>query len=135
MQLLSTAIKAGLATAAVVFVMSKCGTGIAGASPPPDVSGKKYSDAVTALKTAGFNAEVGNTIGDQLAQGDCIVTGEAMDSLPSIGTKKYANSAKNVRLTLYCNALQASPGHSGMSAANPDAKRLQSANTQASHGG
>ena len=46
---------------------------VAAAAPSPDMTGKTFSDAQTALTQAGFTAVVANTFGDKLAQGDCKV--------------------------------------------------------------
>jgi PASTA domain len=49
---------------------------VAAAASSPDMTGKTFSDAQTALKQAGFTAVVANTFGDKLAQGDCTVIGQ-----------------------------------------------------------
>ena len=46
------------------------------ASASPDVTGKSFSNAQTALKTAGYTVVVASTVGDKTAQSDCVVTGQ-----------------------------------------------------------
>ena len=47
--------------------------GTAAAKTSPDMTGKTFSEAQTALKQAGLTAVVSITVGDKLAQGDCKV--------------------------------------------------------------
>jgi beta-lactam-binding protein with PASTA domain len=113
--------------AAIAVITVWWSYGVASAAPAPDVFGQKYSDASSTLQNAGFTAEVGSIVGDLVPHSDCIVTGQALDSLPSVGSKKYLNTAKKVRLTLNCNRLQATANSPGMSAGNPESQRLQDA--------
>jgi hypothetical protein len=68
--LVATAAAAGEAWAMLLT------SAVASAASSPDVTGKTFSDAQTALKQAGFTAVVANTFGDKLAQGDCKVIGQ-----------------------------------------------------------
>jgi PASTA domain-containing protein len=61
------------ATAAAEACATLLTSAVAAAAPSPDMTGKTFSDAQTALKQAGFTAVVANTFGDKLAQGDCKV--------------------------------------------------------------
>ncbi len=66
------AIVAGAAAAAVAST-PLIGAGVAAAGPPPDVVGKPYSDAKTALSDASYTPVVATVVGDKLPQSDCYV--------------------------------------------------------------
>ena len=76
------------------------------AKAAPDVSGKKFSEAQAALKTAGFTAVVFSSIGDKLAQGDCIVVhpeSAQQRSTPYEVSPPFGLSNTRVLLSLNCN--------------------------------
>src|SRR6266849_4027307 len=92
-----------LAAAGAAVSFALVGAGVAGADQAPDVSGKKYSDANTALSKAGFTAVVATTVGDQVPQSDCLVTSQEIQPTVNWGPKKYGSSdAKNVLVSLNC---------------------------------
>ena len=105
------------------------GAGVADASP--SVWGKTYADASAVLQKAGYTVVVGTTVGDQLPQAQCLVTSQT-DSVPSsYGPSQFAGvKGKTVTVALNCYPTPASGTQSGYSAANPDAKWLQSHNAQ-----
>jgi PASTA domain len=117
--------------AAAGAAMSLLSAGKAGAQGAPDVTGKKYSEATAALKNAGFTAQLAAKVGDQLSQGDCLVSSQAvLASTSSFGPSQFKGGGGNniVMLSLNCNGGLASAGESGNSAASPEgqaAKKLQ----------
>ena len=107
--------------------VSLLGAGVADASP--SVWGKSYSEATAILHKAGYQVIIGSTVGDQLAQGDCLVTSQS-DSIPSAyGPEQFQTmKAKTVTVALNCYPTPASDTQAGMSAANPNAKWLHDKN-------
>lgn len=109
----------------IAGAMTSLSTGTANASP--DVSGKSFSDASAALANAGYTVVVGSTLGDKLAQSDCLVTSQ-QDMVPdSFGRTQFKGvRTKTVVLSLNCNRKPASapepgsePGSSASNATNP----------------
>jgi len=54
--------------------LAVAGSGVAVAASSPDVTGQKYSDAQSALSSAGLKPVVVSTVGDEKAWPDCVVT-------------------------------------------------------------
>ncbi|MDT5133127.1 MAG: hypothetical protein QOE41_2438 [Mycobacterium sp.] len=102
----------------IAGAMTSLSTGTANASP--DVSGKSFSEASSALANAGYTVVVGSTVGDKLAQSDCLVTSQ-QDLVPSsFGRKQYRSVRTNtVVLSLNCYPRPASAPEPGSSASNP----------------
>src|SRR3954469_3857116 len=84
----------------------------------PGIVGKKYSDASSALKDAGFTAKVGPVFGDAMSQDDCVVTTQRTESTPQNGSSSTAGTT--VLLSLNCNSALASAVTPGNSAASPE---------------
>lgn len=61
-----------LVVAITTFAMVP-GSAMATTNSAPDEVGKKYADAQSALSQAGFKVVVSATVGDKVAQADCIV--------------------------------------------------------------
>ena len=93
---------------------------VADAQGSPSVSGKKYSEASATLSKAGYAVKVSTMVGDQLPQSDCVVTSQQDSLPPSYGPSQFdAEKGKTVLLSLNCNAVLASAGEAGNSAASP----------------
>ena len=112
---------AGAGVAMIMF-----SAGVAEAQGAPNVSGKKYSDAVTALKSAGFTAKVAAKVGDLLPEDDCVVSSQTTSSPgSSFGPSQFAPAEGNnkmVLLSLNCNATLASSTDAGNSVASPEGR-------------
>jgi hypothetical protein len=101
------------------------------ADASPSVWGKTYSDAQATLQRAGYTVVVGTTVGDQLPQSQCLVTSQTDSTPPAYGPSQFAGvKGKTVTVALNCYPTPASGTQAGYSAANPDAKWLQSHNAQ-----
>jgi hypothetical protein len=99
--------------------------GLANASPPPSVTGQKYSDAQTALSGAGFTPVVSTTVGDKLAWSDCLVTNVVSRTVPAV--ENSSGSATNEALvSLNCYGAEASNKGAGYSAGSPEGASLAS---------
>jgi hypothetical protein len=119
------AVGAGAALCAVT-AMSLATAGLANASSPPDVNGKTYSDASSALSSAGFTPVVSTTVGDQKSWPDCLVTNVVSRSVPA--PENSSGSATNEALvSLNCYSAEASAKGSGYSAASPEGKAIVAA--------
>jgi hypothetical protein len=92
------------ALAAIAASLALVSTGVASASPSPDMSGKAFSVVQAALKAAGLTPVVSTTVGDKLPQSDCLVVRQQnLDTVP-FGTKQYQIKQNNVvLLSLNCN--------------------------------
>jgi Domain of unknown function (DUF4333) len=106
------------ATAAVAALVT---SGVAHASP--NVVGQQYSDASSALSSAGFAPVVANTFGATLPWPQCMVTRQQDRSASSDG-------ARQTLLTLNCYAPLAAPGVAGNSAASPQGRAAAAAAKQ-----
>jgi len=121
---------AGAATALAVLGIS----GSAVASAATDVTGQKYSDAQSALSSAGFKPVVVSTVGDQKAWPDCIVTRTQKRTVqPPADSSGSATS--EMLVSLNCDAGVASATSPGNSAASPEGKAAVAAAAQQSSGG
>jgi hypothetical protein len=105
------------ALAATLGVAALAGAGAAGAAP--SVVGMTYDKASEAVQAAGAQAEVSSTTGTALPHGECIVTSQVIRGEMNFG-REYTPS--KVMLSLNCNAVLASPGHPGNSAASPQGR-------------
>src|SRR5689334_13259083 len=107
------------ASAASAFVC--LGAGVAQAGSTPDVVGKKYSDAESAISDAGLKPVVSTTVGDQKAWPDCVVTNTVARTVPP--PENSGGSATNQLLvSLNCDDGEASAKTPGFSAASPEGK-------------
>jgi hypothetical protein len=95
----------------------------AAASTPPDITGKKYSDATSALTDAGFQAVVSTTVGDRKAWSDCLVTFAHKRDVAAPPNSK-GTVAHQVLVSLNCDAAVASAKNPGYSAASPEARAI-----------
>jgi hypothetical protein len=84
-----------------------------------DYSGQTYGQASQQITNSGSKPIIASVVGDQLATNDCIVTSAARASnLDSSGRSR----GSEILLHLNCNALVASPGVPGNSAASAAGK-------------
>jgi hypothetical protein len=114
------------ATAAAGAVLALAGSGVAVAGSTPDVSGKKYSDAQSAISGAGMTAVVSTTVGDQKAWPDCIVT-RAQQRTVQPPENTSGSATTQVLVSLNCDAGVASATAAGNSAASPEGKAAAAA--------
>ena len=120
----------GAATALAMLAIS----GSAVASAATDVTGQKYSDAQSALSSAGFKPVVVSTVGDQKAWPDCIVTRTQKRTVqPPADSSGSATS--EMLVSLNCDAGVASATSPGNSAASPEGKAAAAAAAQQPSGG
>jgi hypothetical protein len=108
----------GLAFTSAIVATVATGTGVAQAASSPSVVGQKYSDAQSALSGAGFTIVVSNTVGDQTARPDCVVTHQQDRTVPP-PQNTSASPSKQTLLALNCDAQVASAKSPGNSLASP----------------
>ncbi len=109
------------------------GSGVAVAASSPDVTGQKYSDAQSAISSAGFTPVVVSTVGDQKAWSDCLVTRTQQRTVqPPENTGGSATT--ELLVSLNCDASVASAAKPGNSAASPEGKAAAAAAASASSG-
>jgi hypothetical protein len=98
----------------------------AAASSSPDVSGQKYSDASSALSSAGFEPVVSTAVGDRNAWPDCVVTFIRQRNVSPPPNSRGA-VRHQVLVSLNCNAAVASATAPGYSAGSPEGKEMAKA--------
>jgi hypothetical protein len=103
---------AAVGTATAVF-----GAGVAHAEQ--NLTGMKYSDAQSTLKSQGLTAQVSARVGDRLSEGDCLVTGLTKSATPDGG---FHVRGAIVLVALDCNGVVATAGNPGYSAASPEGR-------------
>jgi hypothetical protein len=117
---------AGLALVAAATTVA-LGAGTAHAQGAPDVSGKTFAEASTALADAGYTVQVSTTVGDQLAKDNCLVTNQRVGMKPSaieFRSGPFAPSnGSTVLVALNCNGALASISEPGNSAASQEGKK------------
>jgi hypothetical protein len=104
-----------------VAVLSALSTS-AVADASPDVVGHPYSDATSALNSAGFSPVVVNSFGATVPRDQCTVTRQQDRTATDSG-------AKQTLLTLNCYAPLAAPGVSGNSQGSPAGRAAAAAAT------
>jgi hypothetical protein len=120
----------GVSAAATALAALAISGGVA--SGATDVTGQKYSDAQSALTSAGLKPVVETTVGDQKAWSDCVVTRTQKRTVQPPANS--SGSATNEMLvSLNCDAGIASAASPGNSAASPEGKAAAAA--QQSSGG
>jgi hypothetical protein len=118
------------ATALAALAISGSGVALAATT---DVTGQKYSDAQSALSSAGFKPVVVSTVGDQKAWPDCVVTRTQKRTVqPPADSSGSATS--EMLVSLNCDAGIASATSPGNSAASPEGKAAAAAAAQQSSG-
>jgi hypothetical protein len=114
-------------TAIGIAALTLSGSGVAAAST--DVTGQKYSDAQTALSTAGFKPVVKSVVGDQLAWPNCVVTRTQAHTVPA-PPNSAGSATKQMLVSLNCEVGIASATQPGNSAASPAGKAAAAAAAQ-----
>jgi beta-lactam-binding protein with PASTA domain len=89
------------------------------ASAAPSVVGMTYDKAKEAVSNAGLSAEISTSTGTALQQGDCVVVSQALRAASTFG---HESTPAKVLLSLNCNAVVASAGKPGNSAASPEGR-------------
>jgi hypothetical protein len=97
------------------------------------VTGQKYSDAQSALSSAGFKPVVVATVGDQKAWPDCVVT-RAQKRTVQPPADSSGSATSEMLVSLNCDAGIASATSPGNSAASPEGKAAAAAAAQQSSG-
>ena len=105
----------GLGSAVLAAAASAALFGAGSAAAAPDVVGMKYSDAQEEIEDAGGRAVVASRVGDQLEQGDCIVTNIRDSSFLRIDSA----DRDEMSVALNCNGEYATATNPGTSVAHP----------------
>ena len=114
------------ACAVVVGTAAITGTPTAAAATSPQVVGKKYSDASTAISGAGLKAVVTTTVGDQKAWSDCVVTRQ-QDRVVQPPPNTSGSNTTEVLVSLDCDPTEASATVPGWSAGSPEGRAAAAA--------
>jgi len=109
----------GAAAAAAFVGLAIAGSGVAAAAT--DVTGQKYSDAQSALSSAGLKPVVQTVVGDQKSWPDCVVT-RAQNRTVQPPANTTGSATKEMLVTLNCEAGIATATTPGNSAASPEGK-------------
>jgi hypothetical protein len=120
------------AAAAALAALAISGSGVAAAAT--DVTGQKYSDAQSALNSAGFKPVVVSTVGDENAWPDCVVTRTQQRTVQPPANSS-GSATKEMLVSLNCDAGIASATQAGNSAASPEGKAAAAAAAKQSSGG
>lgn len=119
--------------AAGLAILALAGSGVAAATTP-SVVGQKYSDASSAISSAGLTPVVQSTVGDQKAWPDCIVTRTQRRTVqpPANSTGSAANQ---VLVSLNCEAGVATATQPGNSMGSPEGKAAAAAAAKKANAG
>jgi hypothetical protein len=120
------------AAAAALVALSISGSGVAAAGT--DVTGQKYSDAQSALSSAGFKPVLSTIIGDQKSLPDCVVTRTQQRTVQPPANSS-GSATKQMLVSLNCEASVASATQAGNSAASPEGKAAIAAAASSSSSG
>ncbi|HYZ66432.1 MAG TPA: hypothetical protein VE666_01270 [Mycobacterium sp.] len=123
------------ATATAIAALGAAGSGVAQAGSSADVTGQKYSDAQSALSSAGIKPVVQTVVGDRKAWPDCVVT--RTQKRTAQPPENSSGSATNEMLvSLNCEAGVATATTPGNSAASTDGRAaIAAAASSANSGG
>ncbi|PXX07235.1 hypothetical protein [Mycolicibacterium moriokaense] len=121
------------ATAAAIAVLGLAGSGVAAAATT-DVTGQKYSDAQSALSSAGLKPVVEIVVGDRKSWPDCVVTRAQSRTVPP-PANSGGSATKEMLVSLNCEASIASATAPGNSAASPEGKAAIAAAASSSSSG
>jgi hypothetical protein len=117
------------AAAAALSALAITASGVAGAAGT-DVTGQKYSDAQSALSSAGLKPVVETVVGDQLAWPDCVVT-RAQKRTAQPAPNSSGTATNEMLVSLNCEAGIATATKPGNSAASPEGRAAAAAAAQA----
>jgi hypothetical protein len=120
------------AAAAALAALAISGSAVAAAGT--DVTGQKYSDAQSALSSAGFKPVVDTVVGDQNSWPDCVVT-RAQKRTVQPPANSSASATNEMLVSLNCEAGVASATKPGNSAASPEGKAAAAAAASAASSG
>jgi hypothetical protein len=107
----------------VALAISASGVAAAAGS---DVTGQKYSDAQSALSSAGLKPVVETVVGDQKAWPDCVVT-RAQKRTVQPPENSSGSASNEMLVSLNCEAGIATATTPGNSAASPEGKAAAAA--------
>jgi hypothetical protein len=110
--------------AAALAALAISGSGVAAAAT--DVTGQKYSDAQSALSSAGLKPVVETVVGDQKAWPDCVVTRAQKRTLQP-PENSSGSATDEMLVSLNCEAGIATATTPGNSAASPEGRAAAAA--------
>jgi hypothetical protein len=110
--------------AAALAALAISGSGVAAAAT--DVTGQKYSDAQSALSSAGLKPVVETVVGDQKAWPDCVVT-RAQKRTVQPPENSSGSATDEMLVSLNCEAGIATATTPGNSAASPEGRAAAAA--------
>ena len=113
------------AAAASLVALAISARGVAAAAGS-DVTGQKYSDAQSALSSAGLKPVVETVVGDQKAWPDCVVT-RAQKRTVQPPENSSGSASNEMLVSLNCEAGIATATTPGNSAASPEGKAAAAA--------
>jgi len=112
------------AAAAALAALAISGSGVATAGT--DVTGQKFSDAQSALSSAGLKPVVETVVGDKYAWPDCVVT-RAQKRTVQPPENSGGSATNEMLVSLNCEAGIASASTPGNSAASPEGRAAAAA--------
>lgn len=113
------------AAAAGLVALAISASGVAAAAGS-DVTGQKYSDAQSALSSAGLKPVVETVVGDQKAWPDCVVT-RAQKRTVQPPENSSGSASNEMLVSLNCEAGIATATTPGNSAASPEGRAAAAA--------
>jgi len=113
------------AAAASLVALAISASGVAAAAGS-DVTGQKYSDAQSALSSAGLKPVVETVVGDQKAWPDCVVT-RAQKRTVQPPENSGGSATNEMLVSLNCEAGIATATTPGNSAASPEGRAAAAA--------
>ena len=113
------------AAAASLVALAISASGVAAAAGS-DVTGQKYSDAQSALSSAGLKPVVETVVGDRNAWPDCVVT-RAQKRTVQPPENSSGSASNEMLVSLNCEAGIATATTPGNSAASPEGKAAAAA--------
>jgi len=116
----------GVGAAAAGFVALAISASGVAAAAGSDVTGQKYSDAQSALSSAGLKPVVQTVVGDQKAWPDCVVT-RAQQRKVAPPENSGGSETNEMLVSLNCDAGIATATTPGNSAASPEGKAAAAA--------
>jgi hypothetical protein len=119
--------------AAALAALAISGSGVAAAAST-DVTGQKYSDAQSALNSAGLKPVVETVVGDQKAWPDCVVT-RAQKRTVQPPENSSGSATNEMLVSLNCDAGIATATTPGNSAASPEGRAAAAAAASKSSSG
>ena len=111
----------GVGAAAASLVALAISASAVAAAAGSDVTGQKYSDAQSALSSAGLKPVVETVVGDQKALPDCVVT-RAQKRTVQPPENSSGSASNEMLVSLNCEAGIATATTPGNSAASPEGK-------------